>query len=311
MNSKCKVLVFSCDKYEDTWYPFFTLMDKYWADCPYEFILNTESKKCKEKLKNIQVTTFGLYQAGEKVPYGKRTLDHLNKMNCKYVIIMMDDFFVRSKVNTGELEKIMGWMDQDESIASFCLVHHDDPHSCKYWRHEVRYENYSLRPRYCKHNYDFQASVWRRDALIKSWKEYFNPWEWEGPANYRSFHDGYKYYDLDDEAPFPIDYIDYKKNEWSRIRKGKWVKKTVYNLFKENEIIIDYKTRGWFDPTKDVNPGKTTIASFLREVRCYGPRMRWKVVLYRIRRLLQCNLLGGKLPLNYCEYIRHKYYDKY
>lgn len=311
MNDRCKILVFSCDKYEDAWYPFFTLMDKYWPDCPYEIVLNTESKTCNEKLKNLHVTTYNLYKPGEIVPYGKRTLDHLRKMDCEYVIITMDDFFIRSKVKTDELEKIMHWMDEDDKIASFCLIHHDDPHSCRYSRYEKGYENYSLRPRYCKQNYDFQISIWRRSALIKSWKEYFTPWEWEGPANYRSFHDGYKYYDLDDDAEFPIDYIDYKKNEWSGIRKGKWVKKTVYKLFEENGLSVDYSRRGWFDPDKDVMPGKTTLRSFLREIRCYGSKMRWSVVLYRFRRLFWCNLMKKKMPLNYCEYLRHKYYDKY
>ena len=310
MENKCKILVFSCDKYEDAWYPFFTLMDKYWQDCPFEFVLNTESKNCNLQLQNIKVTTYNLYKPGENVPYGKRTLDHLKRMDCKYVIITMDDFFIRSNVNTKELLKIMEWMDNDEKIASFCLIHHDDRHSCRYSRYEKGYEHYSLRPRYCKQNYDFQISVWRRDALIKSWREYESPWEWEGPANFRSFHDGYKYYDLDEDAEFPFDYIDYKKGEWSGIRKGKWVKETVYDLFEKEGIKIDYNIRGFFNPQTDIKPGKTTIKSFLREVRSYGPKMRWKVVLYRIRRLIWCNMLGHELPLNYCEYIRHKYYDK-
>lgn len=310
MDNRCKVLVFSCDKYEDAWYPFFTLMDRYWTDCPYEFILNTESKNCDLNLEHIKVVTYNLYKQGENVPYGKRTLDHLRRMDCKYVIITMDDFFIRSRVNTEEVNKIVDWMDTDDKIASFCLVHHDDRHSCRYSRYEKGYEHYSLRPRYCKQNYDFQISVWRREALIKSWREYESPWEWEGPANYRSFHDGYKYYDLDEDAEFPFDYIDYKKGEWSGIRKGKWVKKTVYDLFKKEGIEIDYSIRGFFDPDKDINPGKTTIRSFLREVRSYGSRMRWPVVFYRFRRLIWCNMLGHELPLNYCEYIRHKYYDK-
>lgn len=310
-SDRCKVLVFSCDKYQDTWDPFFFLMNKYWTDCPYEFILNTESKSYKKKYENIKITTYNLYNSGEVVPYGKRTLDHLRRMDCKYVIITMDDFFVRSKVKTKEFEKIMNWMDNDEKIASFCLVHHDDRHSCKYLRNEIKYDNYSLRPRYCKHNYDFQISIWRRDTLIKTWKDYFTPWEWEGAANYRSFHDGYKYYDIDDDAEFPIDYIDYKKNEWSGIRKGKWVKETVYDLFKENGIRVDYNKRGWFVPEKDLKHSRTTIKSFIRDARCYGRKMRWKVVFYRLRRLVQCNIIGGDLPLNYCEYIRHKYYDKF
>lgn len=311
MSDRCKILVFSCDAYEDTWQPFFQLMNKYWKDCPYEIILNTESKSFDNHFENLKITTYNLYKYGIKVPYGKRTMDHLKRMDCKYVIITMDDFFIRSDVKTPELEKIMDWMDNDDKIASFCLIHHDDPHSCRYTRDEIGYKNYSLRPRFCKHNYDFQISIWRRDALIKSWKGYFTPWEWEGPANYRSFHDGYKYYDLDDDADFPIDYIDYKKHEWSGIRKGKWVKDTVYKLFEINGIEVDFSKRGWFNPAIDIKKGRTTLKSFMREAMCYGNKYRWKVISYRIRRYIVCNLFGKDLPLNYCEYLRHKYYDKY
>ena len=308
---RATVLVFSCDSYEDAWYPFFQLLDKYWEDCPYDILLNTESKECKVPLKNLSVKTLGLYKDSDrKVPYGKRCLDHLNAIETDYVITMMDDFFVRSKVNTAELEQILNWMDADPQIASFCLIHHDDRHSCRYSREEEGYRNYSLRPRYCKHNYDMQACIWRRDAYIKSWRPYESPWEWEGPSNVRSFDDGYKYYDLDDDAAFPIDYIDYKKHEWSGIRKGKWVKETVYDLFEKNDIKVDYSIRGFFDEEKDVSSTPRSIKSAFREIRCYGKRRWFPATVYWIRRLIADRIFHIKMPENYCEYLRHKYYDK-
>ncbi len=310
MKKRATVLVFTCDSYEDAWYPFLTLLDKYWPDCPYDIVLNTQSKKCTLKLNNINVKTFNLYEPDSKVPYGKRCLDHLKRIDTDYVITLMDDFFVRSKVDTQTLERIMDWMDEDKKTASFCLIHHDDAHSCRYLREDKGYKSFSLRPRYCKHNYDMQASVWRRDALIKSWREYESPWEWEGPGNLRSFDDGYKYYDLDDDAPFPIDYIDYKKKEWSGLRKGKWVAEIVCDLFKNNGIVIDYSIRGFFDAKKDINPEKTTVKSFFREVRSYGTKRRIPATLFRFKRLFAAKVLKKELPVNYCEYLRHKYYDK-
>ena len=40
---KIALLVNSCDKYEDLWAPFFTLLKKYWNP-EYPIVLNTESK---------------------------------------------------------------------------------------------------------------------------------------------------------------------------------------------------------------------------------------------------------------------------
>ena len=310
--SRATVLVFSCDSYEDAWYPFFTLLDKYWADCPYDFLLNTESKECNIKLENISVKTLGLYKnTKKKVPYGKRCIEHLKAIDTDYVITMMDDFFVRSKVDTAAIEQILDWMDDDKKIASFCLVHHVDRHSCKYIRQDKVYENYSRRPRYCDHNYDMQVCVWRRDAYIKAWRPYESPWEWEGPSNIRSFDDGYLYYDLDKFAPFPIDYYDFKKGEWSGIRKGKWVKETVCNLFEENGIKIDYSIRGFFDPEKDYTPSKHSLNGELREIRCYGYKRFLPATWFKVKRFFVTRIFKKDYPLNYCELLRRKHYDKF
>ena len=308
---RATVLVFSCDQYEDAWYPFFTLMDKFWVDCPYRILLNTESKACSVLLNHIKVDTLQLYMEGENIPYGKRCLDHLKHINTEYVITLMDDFFIRSDVDTATLERIMDWMDKDETIASFCLLHHDDRHSCRYLREERGYENFSLRPRYCNHNYDMQACIWRKKAYQKTWRSFMNPWEWEGPANYRSFDDGYKYFDLDDDAHFPIDYIDYKKHEWSGIRKGKWVKETVCELFDKNGISIDYSKRGFYDEQSDPTSGGQSFWGLLREIRCYGWRRVIPASFYKLTRYIRAHYFGEKgLPENYCEALRHKYYDK-
>ena len=37
------ILVNSTDRYSDTWQPFFTLLGRYWPECPYPIVLNTET----------------------------------------------------------------------------------------------------------------------------------------------------------------------------------------------------------------------------------------------------------------------------
>lgn len=38
------MMVSSTDSYEDCWNPYFLLMQKFWPDCPYPVVLNTEEK---------------------------------------------------------------------------------------------------------------------------------------------------------------------------------------------------------------------------------------------------------------------------
>lgn len=45
---KYALLVNTCDKFEDCWIPFFSLLKKYWPDCSGKIYLNTEYKSYVE-----------------------------------------------------------------------------------------------------------------------------------------------------------------------------------------------------------------------------------------------------------------------
>lgn len=85
MNSNCAVLVNSCDKYAEAWYPFFALFKKYWSDCPYPVYLNTETKAYSEQ----EVQTLN----SNKTSWGSRLCDALNRIDSEYVILLFRRFF--------------------------------------------------------------------------------------------------------------------------------------------------------------------------------------------------------------------------
>ena len=47
MDNKCTIVVSSCDKYEDLWEPFFSILKANWPELDYQIVLNTETKKYK------------------------------------------------------------------------------------------------------------------------------------------------------------------------------------------------------------------------------------------------------------------------
>lgn len=314
LSTRATILVNSCDSYEDVWDSFFFLMNKYWDDCPFEIIINTESKKYDgEKWPNLSIRTLNLYKQGYKVPYGKRVRDHCRHITTEYIITLMDDFFIRSKVLTDTIFRIVDWMDRDKKIGCVCLVHHNDKHNVKYKYQEEKLDGYSLRPRYCNFAHDMQACIWRRNDYIKSWKDFESPWQWESISNIRSFDDGIEYYDKDCYTPFAIDYIDYKKNEWSGIRKGKWVKETVYELFMNNGIDVDFEKRGFYHDENDIckrDNYTKRIKDIVSNIRCCGPKRAVPYMMFSFRRIFRQRVLKKNYYENYCEYLRHKYYDK-
>ena len=61
------LLVVSCDNYRDAWEPFFTLLFKYWPECPYPVFLGSN----KQTYKDNRITPIMI---GEDIDYSSNLL---------------------------------------------------------------------------------------------------------------------------------------------------------------------------------------------------------------------------------------------
>ena len=93
----CAVLVSSCDAYSDLWRPFFTLLKQHWADCPFPVYLGTGSATYADS--NVQV----LHSDGGR-DWSKCMADYLDAISEDYVIVVLDDFFLRKDVDQRAVE---------------------------------------------------------------------------------------------------------------------------------------------------------------------------------------------------------------
>lgn len=62
--SDLTIVVCSCDKYEDLWYPYFEIFKKNWSDCKYPIVLNTESKNYYHDGLHIQCPNSNSFSGG-------------------------------------------------------------------------------------------------------------------------------------------------------------------------------------------------------------------------------------------------------
>lgn len=109
MDTDCSLLINSCDKFKDAWWPYFALLKKNWPDCPYRCYLNTEKLTC-----NIDgVTTLN----SSSTSWSGRLLDALNKIDSDFVLISLEDFFLMDKVKGDEISKIIEVIKKDKNIA--------------------------------------------------------------------------------------------------------------------------------------------------------------------------------------------------
>ena len=95
MNPLCTVLVSSCDSYRDVEKPFVKLFRKYWPDCPFETVLVSETGSV-EGFDRVVLSGTGKTWC--------ETIDFaLQQITTPYVILLMNDYFLCSPVNTPAL----------------------------------------------------------------------------------------------------------------------------------------------------------------------------------------------------------------
>ena len=245
-NRNCTVVVSSCDKCSDLWYPFFLLFQKAWPENEFPIVLNTESKTYQHQGMNIE--TFCLYKENENVPWGKRLKETLKKIDTEYIILLLDDFFLRDRVNHNQIQQCIEWMEQDKSISSFCFMESNSKNI-----QDCRYNGFERRPLFGDYKFNCQATVWRRKRLIGYLRNNEDPWQWERFGNWRSYrYLLHKFYALAAGQEYVFPYI-HKINGWAwgglAIYRGKWYLPCVEKLFTENEIYVDFTIRGTVDET--------------------------------------------------------------
>jgi hypothetical protein len=95
------ILVISCDTYCDTWEPFFYFFWKHWPDCGYKVFLGTNFKDFNDQRVSV-------IKVGEDYSWAESTKKMLMKINSKYVLVFLDDYFIYN-VNKEKINDTFKW----------------------------------------------------------------------------------------------------------------------------------------------------------------------------------------------------------
>ena len=212
------ILIMSCDKYDDCWQPFSTLYNKYFSN-NYKTYIVTETKDC-EYFDTIKKTG----------AWTKRLREALQDLDSDYVLLMLDDYFIRNKVDNERIEYALNNFEDNTAWFNFEKAYdlNDTP---------SQYKGFKKRNNgICKTS--CQAGIWNREKLIELLNVNCSPWEWER----LNISLDYDYYINSED--YIIDY-GFKVGDFS-IVGGKWSEEIVPFFEKEN-IKIDYNKRGFMD----------------------------------------------------------------
>ena len=222
-NPDCTVVVCSCDKYADLLEPFSALWRKYWSDCPFETVLVTETKP-EQGLCFSRVVACG--KGGN---WCSRLVQALATVDTPYVIMLCDDYFLASPVDTsGVLQRL----DQAKSCdaVNLRLIPNPVPGPRNSKSADFGLFEYKKDTAYCIAT---QAGIWNREFLLNLAKGKESIWEFE---RYGSFAVGEERRPLLVTPTKEFPFID-------AVHKGHWEKFGVKCLA-DNNIDYDFSKRG-------------------------------------------------------------------
>jgi len=237
-NKDCTILVNSCDLYEDAWEPFFKLFKIQWPDCPYSFILNTESKNYKSDFWDITI-----FKSGD-IPWSDRVLNALETIESEFVVFFLEDFFLMSPVNVDVFHSALSLIRENEKIGAICFNPDIDS---KVWKTKGEYDKYFTELKKGSiARINAVAALWRKDFLTKMLKRGENPWEFESNGTKRG--------ELCEEIVLCLTDVKYAPFRFHfcvgygyGITSKSWLPKNK-ELFDKYDIKVDFENLGWYVP---------------------------------------------------------------
>jgi hypothetical protein len=233
-NRNTAVLVLSCDKYSDVWKPFFLFFQKYWSDCPFPVYLGT----------NTQAFSFeNVTQVfSNKTTSWSDELDTiLKQIPEKYVLIILEDYFIYESVNNHQLFDIIDIMEQER--AAFIKLGAFPTKYNSLWPYKPLNSRADIGTIYknSKYRLCLQTAIWNKEILLQLLIPDENPWQFEIEASKRS---------NELSNPFLCVIPDPKKKivhgpityYCTALSEGKWMRGAV-ELCKKENIFIDTTKR--------------------------------------------------------------------
>lgn len=166
------ILISSCDKYSGLWDPFFYLFFRYWKDCPYDIYLLTNNIKYPDH----RVTTITV---GQDKGWASNLTKSLRAINTKYLLYLQEDYFIKSKVPTKEIVKIIDQV--TELNCGYLRLQPNPQPNLPYF-----IENIGEISKNTPYRVSLQAALWKKQTLEKLLVEGESGWDMEILGSERS-----------------------------------------------------------------------------------------------------------------------------
>ena len=229
MKNIIPLIVSSCDKCSDLWQPFFTLVKKYWTGFDRKVYLCTDSKAFEYKGIDIESPL----RMPQGSTWSENLMTLLKQIKEDYVLFMLDDFWLKTKVNLELLNRCEDIIKNDSEVGFICLIHQQEPSAdnpvSKKYPELIEYG------RKTPYRVTTQAGLWRRDYLLSLLRKHESAWWFEMFGSKRSRWSKYLSYAVS-ESIFNYD-------DGGVLFRGSYVKEYVDRFRKDEHVVLDNHRR--------------------------------------------------------------------
>lgn len=199
------MLFSSCDKYDDTWRPFFVQLKKFWPEFDMPIYMGAESKSFSFEGFDIRCP---LANGPIYSQWSERLLKLLEIIESDYILFTLDDFWITQRVNDSVFRRISSYMENDRRMGFVCLKQELKEYSSKKDKESCINCQYPELWR-CLKNKSFrittQFGIWKKSYLVRILRSHESAWYFETRATWRSKFMWERVYDVKENViTYPI-----------------------------------------------------------------------------------------------------------
>lgn len=239
-NAEITILVNTSDSFEDCWDPFFTLFARYWPNCSYPIVLNTESKDYSFEGLNIVCSKVALGE-NRRLTWSECLARALDGIKSPYILYLQEDYFLESGVREDALNLMLDFVRGGQAD----VIRLSEAKDAGPWL--VKEDAIAWKvSRRAKYQISLQAALWRKDFLRAQIRLHETPWQLESYGSKRLKRQKTKIYCVN-RGQFSGDGKEIIPYKPTGVIAGKWVRQVVEPLFALNNIEVNFNVRGFYD----------------------------------------------------------------
>jgi len=223
MPTSTALLVVSCDKYRDLWVPFFTLLFRYWPDCPYPVFLGSNDETFPDR----RVVPLAI---GADVDWSSNLSRMLDQIPLDGILLLQEDFLIDRPVETERIRGLIGYA-AEKGAACLRLMPIPGPDKPRADHPEV---GEILKG--AEYRVSLQAAWWRKESLAAMLVAGESPWQFEVLGSRRSNSLAAPFLSLRAGVDYPLDYYT------TAVFRGYWEPEAVA-LCRREHIPVDLRAR--------------------------------------------------------------------